>query len=125
MGLVSCGAPAPATLPVEVSPAPPTTQPNSMPTAQRLTPTVLPQATNTAMIEFYADQTLLPSGGCTVLHWNVEDVSELHIDSDETIGHKDQEVCPTDTQTFTLTILHRDGHEEKRTITIEMTPPDK
>ena len=104
-------------------PAPPTStsipvQPTNPP------PTPAPTPANPATIVFYADQTILPGGGCTVLHWHVENVQELYIDGNETTGHIDQPVCPVATQTFTLRILHRDGHWEERTVTIEMTPPE-
>lgn len=57
------------------------------------TPGVTPTATLTAL--FYAEQYSLPAGGCTTIHWRVENVQSVYLDGQGVPGQGEQEACPS------------------------------
>ncbi len=97
-----------------------------MPTA---TPAPSPTATSTAtstplppQIEFYAEKSSLVEGECTTLHWKVEDVQAVYLNGTGVAGWGSQEVCPKETTTYSLRVIHQHGHETEHTLSIEVIP---
>jgi hypothetical protein len=72
---------------------------------------------------FRADRTIIRPGECTTLRWDVEGIKEVYLDGHGQVGHGAQQVCLTQTQTFTLTIVQRDGQRVPHTLTIQVSGP--
>jgi len=105
----------------------PTPTHTPLPTATPPIPahTPLPTATPTPtppQIEFYADKYSLSSGECTTLHWKVESVQAVYLNGTGVTGQGSQEICPKKTTTYSLRVIHQDGHETVNTVFIEVTP---
>jgi len=111
------------------------------PTLPTATPTVIPPATAVIStqagdftppqqlvidrpISFLADPATVSDGGCTTLRWDISgDISEARIEwpggyypvDIRQGGIKD---CPTENQTYTLTVQWGDGVQDSRTATV-------
>ena len=70
---------------------------------------------------FWADQMVIRPGECTILRWDVEGIKEVYLDDIGQVGQDSQSVCPTQTQTFTLTVVQRDGRRVEHSITIQIS----
>jgi hypothetical protein len=55
------------------------------------------------------DRGTIAAGECTTLRWDVDGVSAIYLDGHGAAGHGSQQVCPTQSQTYVLTIVQRDG----------------
>lgn len=87
------------------------------------TPTTAP--TNVASstpttASFRADQTILAEGQCTTIRWDVDNVSQVYFEDELSTGHDSQEVCPTDTTSYRLTVVNPDGRQVPYTLRIEV-----
>ena len=71
--------------------------------------------------QFRADQIVIRPGECTILHWDVEGIEKVYLDGHGRVGQDFQSVCPTQTQTFTLTVVQRDGQRVDHSITIQVS----
>ena len=100
-----------------VIPPTPTTTPTpaAVPTA---TPTTAPTAS--AIISFRADRTSLNAGECTTLRWDVDNVTAVYLDGQGVGGHESRQVCPTATQTYTLSVTRQDGSPQQAPVTIQV-----
>lgn len=75
-------------------------------------------------INFWADNTNLNGGQCTTLRWDVRNVQAVYLDGEGVPGVSARDVCPGGAQTYTLTVIKRDGGQESRQVTINVnTPP--
>ena len=106
--------------------APPATD-TPVPTNTAVPPTNTPvPATPTAMpapqIDFRADAATVAAGTCTTLRWDVEYVTAVFLNDIGVEGHGSQEVCPAQTETYTLHITHPEG-AENRQITVSVIAP--
>jgi heat shock protein HslJ/uncharacterized protein YraI len=109
-------------------PAPAATQTSLPPTA---TPTSLPpSATPSAEISFWADQTSIQQGECTLLHWSVKNVQAVWVyprgadyQNFPQTGESSQQVCPPVTTTFEMRVLQLDGATVFREVTISVAVP--
>jgi hypothetical protein len=74
-------------------------------------------------IHFSADGESIHSGECTWLRWEVEHVREVYLDGEGVVGHGEREVCPTESTTYELEVIHADGASSRETIEIEVVSP--
>jgi hypothetical protein len=74
-------------------------------------------------INFRADETVLTTGGCTTLRWDVENVNAVYLNDEGVVGHDSRRVCPNTTQTFTLRAATACG-EQTHQVTINVPLPD-
>ena len=70
---------------------------------------------------FRADRTSISAGQCTTLRWDIDNVKAVYLDGFGQPGHGSTQVCPTETQTFTLEVVLRDGRRITRSITIRVS----
>ncbi len=137
----------PLPLPTETPLPPPTETPLPPPTETPLppatatptplppptwTPTPLPPptATPSAQISFWAERTTLEQGQCTTLRWSVEHVQAVWVYPQgeryyrfPRTGQGSEQVCPTNTTTYEMRILLRDGSATFREVTISVAGP--
>jgi hypothetical protein len=117
---------APAVTHVQVM-EPPTPTPS--PTAT-LTPTATPLPTPTptstaiprAQASFWADDTSLTSGDCTLLHWEVVSATGVSLDGASVPPQGSRKVCPTQTTTYRLHVTAPPGDVDK-TVAVTVTVP--
>ncbi len=92
--------------------------------AQSAPPTPTPKPTsppaNAPVVDFRADATTIPAGGCTWLRWDVENVREVYLDGEGVVGHGSRQVCPTATTTYRLKIIRLDGGVEIYEVTVKV-----
>ena len=69
-------------------------------------------------VNFWADTYNLSPGQCTNLHWDVQNVQAVFLNEQGVGGQGSQQVCPGQTQTWTLRVVMRDGSQQSRQITI-------
>ena len=79
------------------------------------------------IINFTADTTLIRPGECTTLRWHVEGVKEVYFfakgegwKGHGVVGIGEQQVCPSQTTTYHLRVIKRDGSAAVRKITIQV-----
>jgi hypothetical protein len=111
-------------------PATPTRRPRPELQTPDVTPSVSPTPTVSATPEitttrtsgsqvFWADSYSVVPGGCTVLHWNVQEVTAVYLDGEATTGTEFRRVCPAQTTTYVLRTVTPTGAQERRvTITV-------
>jgi hypothetical protein len=75
------------------------------------TPTATGQAGSQ---EFWADSYTVAAGACTVLHWNVENVTEVYLDGQPVTGVESRNVCPAASTTYVLRTVSATGSQERR-----------
>ncbi|MCX6031945.1 MAG: hypothetical protein NT169_21935 [Chloroflexi bacterium] len=96
----------------------PTPSAGPSPTVTSGAPTFTPTPTRPSWASiFWADNYVLAPNGCTMLHWNVENVDAVLLDGGETTGKDDRQVCPSQTTTYTLRAVSSTGTQD-RTVTI-------
>jgi hypothetical protein len=81
------------------------------------TTSVTPAATATRTAGeqvFWADSYTIITGGCTVLHWKVENVIEVYLDGTPVTGVESKQVCPTQSTTYVLRAVTPNGSQERR-----------
>jgi LysM repeat protein len=69
---------------------------------------------------FRADQSVLAESECTIIRWDVDNVTTVAFEDKPTTPHDSQEVCPTETTSYRLTVTHPDGREIPYTLRIEV-----
>jgi hypothetical protein len=63
---------------------------------------------------FWADSYSVAPGGCTVLHWNVQNVTAVYLDGEPVTGVESRRVCPIQSTTFVLRSVEATGSQERR-----------
>lgn len=64
-------------------------------------------------VDFYSDGDQLTIGQCTMLHWVVQNATDVTLDNNS-VDHRDQEfICPPSTQTYTLLASNTAGQVQK------------
>ncbi len=93
------------------------------------TPTPMPTSTPSPTITFTADRTVITQGECTTLRWNVQNVQAVYLyvvgenwQNYPTVGQGTREVCPSQTTTYELRVIHTDGSQEVRQVRIDVIP---
>jgi heat shock protein HslJ len=91
------------------------------------TPVPPPTATPEAQLSLWADRTTIDQGQCTTLNWAVENVQAVWVyprGADFTrfprTGVGSEPVCPTETTTYEMRVLQRDGSTVFREVTINV-----
>ena len=76
-------------------------------------------------MNFWADNTELDAGQCTALRWDVRNVQAVYLDGEGVPGVSARDVCPGNTQTYTLVAVKYDGGQDSRQVTINVrnAPP--
>jgi uncharacterized Zn-binding protein involved in type VI secretion len=93
---------------VSVSAAPPPPQP--------------PPPSGPVDIQFWADDNYINAGECTTVHWHVTGVKAYWVDGHPGAGDDgEKDVCPCSTETYILQVILRDGSEEDREVTVEVS----
>lgn len=72
------------------------------------------------VIQMEADKTSLAPGTCTWLRWDAQNVREVYLQGRGVIGQGQQEVCPAETTTYTLLIIHQDSSVSNRMVEIQV-----
>lgn len=73
---------------------------------------------STSAVTFTADLTLLEAGACTTLRWAVNGASTVYLADESVSARGSQEVCPTQTTTYTLLVVFPSGGQTPYTVTI-------
>lgn len=81
------------------------------------TPTIAPTFTPSA-VAFRADSHTLQPGDCTVIRWDVLNVSAVFFEDETTTGSNIHQVCPTATTIYTLRVVYPDGSQTTHEVTI-------
>jgi polar amino acid transport system substrate-binding protein len=71
-------------------------------------------------MNFWADNTELDAGQCTALRWDVRNVQAVYLDGEGVPGVSARDVCPGNTQTYTLVAVKYDGGQDSRQVTINV-----
>lgn len=74
-------------------------------------------------INFWADSTNLNGGQCTTLRWDVRNVQAVYLNGEGVAGVSSREVCPGNSQTYTLSVVKLDGGQDSRQVTINVSSP--
>lgn len=74
-------------------------------------------------INFWADSTNLNGGQCTTLRWDVRNVQAVYLNGEGVAGVSSREVCPGNSQTYTLSVVKLDGGQDSRQVTINVNSP--
>ena len=79
------------------------------------------------IIHFSADRTVVQPGECATLRWHVEGVKEVYVFAEDqgwqghgVVGEGEQQVCPSQTTTYRLRVIKRDGSKEVRKIAVQV-----
>jgi polar amino acid transport system substrate-binding protein len=99
-------------------------------TAQDILPLPIPAATPTPRPPGYfsADRPRITPGECVAVSWHVENVNAVFFsEAGETwekhpaTGQEMRQVCPARTTTYALHVVHYDGREEARSLTVAVS----
>jgi hypothetical protein len=63
---------------------------------------------------FWADSYSVALGGCTILHWNVQNVTAVYLDGEPVTGQESRSVCPAQSKTYVLRAVSATGSQERR-----------
>ncbi len=74
-----------------------------------------------ATINFWADAYTVTPGQCTTLRWDVQNVQAVFLNEQGVAGQGAQQVCPSQTTTWTLRVVLNDGSQQTRQVTINVT----
>ena len=82
-----------------------------------------------ATIEFTVNRTQIRAGECATLYWRVDGVKAVYLYAEGergrehgVVGEGQREVCPTQTTTYNLRVIHQDDSREKRQIVVQVQP---
>ncbi len=91
------------------------------PTSTAGAPTPTPTGTRPVWASlFWADAYTLAPGQCTMLHWNVTDVTGVYLNDAPATGREDRQICPAATTTYVLRTTGSAGQQARNiTITVQ------
>ncbi len=89
---------------------------------QDYTMTVQVSSTGQTAIEFTVDKAQVVAGDCTTLRWNATGVKEVRLNDRGVAGVATEQVCPTQTTDYTLSVLDNAGVTTTKRLTIFVTP---
>ena len=72
------------------------------------------------VVGFWADNYTIDGGSCTILRWDATNVMSIFLDETPVAEDNSQEVCPQETQTYTLSVTYPNGEDVERQITISV-----
>ena len=93
----------------QVPPAPPPPAPAQPPAVQM-------------NVNFTASPTVITTGQCTTLRWDVDGVQALYFNGQGVTGHETRQVCPSSTTTYGLNIV-APGQNFWRNVTVTVNQP--
>lgn len=109
-----------------LTPEPPTSTPvvtnPTTPAPPPALPTKAPSATPGRLV-FEADDDALVAGECATLYWIVDDARSVRLEGKDVDWQDSKEVCPTESETYTLKVVLKSGKEIKLEVEIEVFPP--
>lgn len=73
-------------------------------------------------VNFWVEAATVNAGICTVLHWQVDYATAVYLDGAGVEGVGARQVCPAQTQTYTLRVVHAGG-ELQRQVSVTVQPP--
>ena len=85
-------------------------------------PKAVPLTPTPNVFFFFASESTLYDGNCTLLRWDAINVQTIFLDGDEVDNTGLETVCPEETTTYTLKIMYPDGSEVERETTVEIIP---
>jgi len=77
---------------------------------------------DTPIIRFWAEQYSLPSGACTILNWNVQNVQKVFLNGQGVSSPGATTVCPNADEVFTLKVIAHSGEAVEREISLWVNP---
>ncbi|MCI0477238.1 MAG: fibronectin type III domain-containing protein, partial [Anaerolineales bacterium] len=80
----------------------------------------LPAPVNTT-VNFAANPASIAQGQCSTLRWAVEGAREVYFEGVGVTGNEQQQQCPMQTTTYTLTVVFQDGSARNYTATVTVT----
>ena len=91
-----------------------------------VTETPTPVITATAspvpsIIQFYSYPPEISAGACATIYWNAENVQRVIFDGTDQAFSGSYETCLCTEESYTLRVIHLDGTEEQRTVTVNVT----
>jgi LysM repeat protein len=89
--------------------------PGANPNNASVTATFTPTSAN-----FRADRGVVQPGECTTMRWDVDNVTTVTFENEQTTNHNTHQVCPTKTTTYTLSVVSPDGSRQSYSLTIEV-----
>lgn len=106
------------------------TNPNSLPIgtilyipANSIEPTQPAVTFTPSAVFFRADSETVAIGSCTTLRWDVQNIRQLTLDGTLITIETSQQVCPTQTTTYTLLVTYYDDTQSEHKVTITTTAP--
>lgn len=85
---------------------------------------VPPTATLPApQVNFWVEAATVSAGICTVLHWQVDYATAVYLDGAGVEGAGARQVCPAQTQTYTLRVAHAGGELQRQVSVTVQSPP--
>jgi hypothetical protein len=69
-------------------------------------------------INFWSDRGEINAGECTAIRWDVQGVREVYLNGEGVPGVSARDVCPGNSTTYRLDVVHQDGGSERREVTI-------
>lgn len=87
-------------------------------------PATQPAETFTPSAVFFrADSESINNKDCTFLRWDIQNIRDVKLDGKIVSGQTNQEVCPTISITYTLTITYFDDTQSQHQVTITVNEP--
>jgi hypothetical protein len=71
-----------------------------------------------AIVNLWTDSPTVFPGQCTTVRWDVKNVRAVYFENQGVSGQGSQQVCPQNTQTYTLRVVRNDNGEETRQVTV-------
>ncbi len=72
-------------------------------------------------IKFWVDNTQIPAGSCTTLHWAVSDAAEVWFEGQKVAAIGDYPSCLCVSRSYTLGVIGLDGSKNEQSITVNVT----
>ena len=76
-----------------------------------------------AIVYFWAGQYALPSGACTTLYWDVQNVKEVYLEETGVSGSGSKPACPSQSQYYSLRVVDNNDESIERQISITVSDP--
>ena len=101
--------------------APPNNNPppdnNPPPTTEAPPPQAEPTGPN-----FRVDDSSIDQGECTTVRWDSDNIKEVYFEGQGVTGHGSRQVCPTETSSYTLTVVWPDNSRHNYGVRVAVIP---
>lgn len=85
-------------------------------------PKAIPLTPTPSVFFFFASESTLYDGNCTLLRWDAVNIESVFLDGEEVENTGLETVCPEETTTYVLRIEYPDGSVDERETTVEIIP---